>query len=47
VRAMNLVDLTQHTQSEEAAEDYSRKMGILETFAQCPYCKGERVGRIR
>jgi transposase len=44
---MNLVELTQHTQSEEAAEDYLRKMGILETFTQCPYCKGERVGKIR
>lgn len=44
---MNLVKVTQHTQSEEAAENYIRKMGILQTFAECPYCKRERVGKIR
>ena len=44
---MNLVELTPHIQSEEAAEEYLRKTGILQTFTECPYCKGERVGKIR
>lgn len=44
---MNLVELTKHTQPEAAAEDYLRKMGILQTFTECPYCKGQRVGKIR
>jgi len=29
VREMNLVELTQHTQSEEASEEYLRKRGVL------------------
>jgi hypothetical protein len=47
VRGTNLVELTQYSQSEEAAEDYLRRKGILQTFTECPYCKGERVGKIR
>jgi transposase len=47
VREMNLVELTQHTQSEVAAEDYLRKIGVLQKFVECPYCKGDRFGKIR
>lgn len=47
MRGTNLVELTQYSQSEEAAEDYLRRKGILQTFTECPYCKGERVGKIR
>lgn len=44
---MNLVELTQYTRTEEEAEDYLRKTGVLQPFTECPYCKGERIGKIR
>jgi transposase-like protein len=44
---MNLIELTQYTQSELAAEEYLPRVGILRTFTECPYCKGERIGKIR
>ena len=47
VSRTNLIELTQYTQSEEAAEEYLRKVGILKPFKECPYCKGERIGKIR
>ena len=47
MRELNLVELTQYTQSEEAAEDYLRMKGILQRFTECPYCKGQRIGKIR
>ena len=44
---MNLIELQQHTISEERSEEYLRAQGILKQFKQCPYCEGTRIGRVR
>lgn len=44
---MNLIELQQYTTNEEKAEEYLRSQGILRTYDQCPFCQGNRIGRIR
>jgi transposase len=44
---MNLVELVKVTSSEEEAEKFLRAKGILKTFARCPFCGHQKIGRIR
>ena len=39
--------MTEYIKTEEAAEEYLRKKGILQTFHECPFCHSERTGKIR
>ena len=44
---MNIVELTHITSSEETAEEFLKKKGILKTFSCCPYCGNEHFGKVR
>ena len=44
---MNLIDLVNLINSEGAADEYLRKIGILPTFRYCIYCRSESLGKVR
>ncbi len=44
---MNLIELQRYTLSEEKSEEYLQAQGILQRFDDCPYCKNNRIGRVR
>ena len=44
---MNLIELQRYTLSEEKSEEYLQVQGILQRFDDCPYCKSNRIGRVR
>ena len=44
---MNIVRLSGVTADEQRSEEFLREVGILRSFAECPYCGNKHFGKVR